>query len=97
MSLSRRDLYHIEFEQSENISIYEVKYRANEVCISKNGLHLNLMPRNMDMSKDVERKPPLPKGRGTTEGGGEKRPLPKGERATKWRGDSIWKESTMLI
>ena len=29
------------------------------------------MPRNMDMSKKVEtKKPPLPKGRGTTEGGG---------------------------
>jgi len=38
-----------------------------------------------------EKKPPLPKGRGTTEGGGEMRPLPKGERATKWRGDLIWK------
>ena len=34
------------------------------------GLHLNLMPRNMDMSNFDERKPPLPKGRGTTEGGG---------------------------
>ena len=34
-------------------------------------LHLNLMLRNMDVSKVVERKkPPLPKGRGTTEGGG---------------------------
>ena len=41
-----------------------------------------------------EKKPPLPKGRGTTEGGGDKRPLPKGERATKWRGDSFWKENT---
>ena len=29
------------------------------------------MPRNMDMSNTVEnKKPPLPKGRGTTEGGG---------------------------
>ena len=34
MSLPRRDLYHIEFEQSENISIYGVKYRAIEDCIS---------------------------------------------------------------
>ena len=52
------------------------------------------MPRNMDMSNIGEiKKPPLPKGRGTTEGGGEKRPLPKGERATKWRGDSIWKKT----
>jgi len=33
-------------------------------------VHLNLMPRNMDMSNIDERKPPLPKGRGTTEGGG---------------------------
>ena len=57
MSLSRRDLYHIEFEQSENISIYEVKYRANfSLHIDKNGLPLNLMPRNMDMSNTVERK-----------------------------------------
>ena len=71
MSLSRRDLYHIEFEQSENISIYEVKYRANfSLYIDKNGLHLNLMYRNVKISNIVERKPPLPKGRGTTEGGG---------------------------
>ena len=47
-------------------------------------------------------KPSLPKGGGTAlgredSGGGEMRPLPKGERATKWRGDSIWKENTMLI
>ena len=35
------------------------------------GLHLNLMCRNMDMSNIVENeKPPLPKGRGNTEGGG---------------------------
>jgi len=37
----------------------------------KNKLHLNLMCRNMNMSNVVENeKPPLPKGRGTTEGGG---------------------------
>ena len=43
MSLTRRDLYHIEFEQSENISIYGVKYRAIKDCISIKNIGIKII------------------------------------------------------
>ena len=72
MSLSRRDLYHIEFEQSENISIYEVKYRANfSLHIDKNRFaskpyvsQYRYVERCREQKASLA-KPSLPKGGGT--------------------------------
>ena len=52
MLLMQRDLYHIEFDQRENISIYEVKYRAIKDCISTKFFNLDL---TRILSNDGER------------------------------------------
>ena len=50
MHCVREDLYHIEFERSENISICEAKYRASEACISIK--QVKTMEQNKDLLRE---------------------------------------------